>query len=63
MKILDTSDAISLEPIGKANGLEDAIIVYHLKSPPRLTPEEQAAEDQRILEEGFAHNEYYEEIP
>jgi hypothetical protein len=31
--------------------LEDAIIVYHLKSPPRLTPEEQAAEDQRVLEE------------
>jgi hypothetical protein len=46
----------------KANDLEDAIIVYHLKSPPRITPEEQAAENQRVLEEGFAYNEYYEEI-
>lgn len=47
----------------KDSDLEDAIIVYHLKSPPRITPEEQAAENQRVLEEGFAHDEYYEEIP
>lgn len=47
----------------KANDLEDAIIVYHLKSPPRITPEEQVVEDRRVLEESFAYNEYFEEIP